>query len=129
MYVGTISLGANYNHTIKTLVDADKYNGPSIVIAYAPCIAHGIKKGMNNSIKEEKLITESGYFPLFTYDPSTKKASLSSKADFDKLDEVFKNENRYRSNDELLKGTKENIISTYNDLKDKVDLINKKNEN
>ena len=126
VYVGTISLGANYNHTIKTLVEAEKYNGPSIIIAYAPCIAHGIKKGMNNSINEEKLVTESGYFPLFTYNPETKHASINSNVNFDKLDEVFKNENRYRSSEELLKGTKENIIFTYEELKEKVNQINEK---
>ena len=102
VYVGTISLGANYMHTIKTIIEAEKYPGPSILIAYAPCIAHGIKSGMKDSIKEEKLATDSGYFPLFRYNPETNKFSLDSKADFEKLDDIFKRENRYRGGEELL---------------------------
>ena len=97
VYVATISLGANYNQTIKALVEANNYNGPSIVIAYAPCIAHGIKNGMKNSIKEEKLVTESGYFPLFRYNPETKELSKDSVSNFDKYDEIFERENRYAS--------------------------------
>lgn len=76
VYVGTICLGANFQHTIKTLIEAEKYNGPSIIIAYAPCIAHGIKKGMKDSITEEKLATSSGYFPLMRYNPETKNLLL-----------------------------------------------------
>ena len=56
VYVATISLGANFQQTINALEEASNYNGPSLVIAYSPCIAHGIKKGMENSIKEEKLV-------------------------------------------------------------------------
>ena len=67
VYVGTISLGANPNQAIKVLKEADEYNGPSIVIAYAPCIAQGIIKGMKNSINEEKGDTAHGYFRLFHY--------------------------------------------------------------
>ena len=118
VYVGTISLGANYMHTIKTILEAEKYQGPSILIAYAPCIAHGIKTGMKDSLKEEKLATTSGYFPLFRYNPETKKFSLDSKADFEKLADIFKNENRYRSNKELLEESKEDIISYYHSLEE-----------
>ncbi len=117
VYVGTVSLGANYMHTIKTIVEAEKYNGPSIIIAYAPCIAHGIKKGMKDSLSEQKLAATSGYFPLFRYNPENKKLSLDSDADFEKLDELFKRENRFKTNNELLKESKEDIINTYNELK------------
>ncbi|MGN0993231.1 MAG: pyruvate:ferredoxin (flavodoxin) oxidoreductase [Bacilli bacterium] len=118
VYVGTISLGANYMHTIKTILEAEKYPGPSILIAYAPCIAHGIKTGMKDSIKEEKLATESGYFPLFRYSPETKKFSLDSGADFEKLDDIFKRENRYRGNKELLEKSKQDIKDEYKRLKE-----------
>ena len=118
VYVGTISLGANYMHTIKTMLEAEKYDGPSILIAYAPCIAHGIKSGMKNSLYEEKLATLSGYFPLFRYNPEVKKFSLDSGAEFDKLDEIFKNENRYRSNHELLEKNKTDIIENYKSLEE-----------
>ena len=113
VYVGTISLGANPAHTIKTLLEAEAYNGPSIIIAYAPCIAHGIKTGMKDSVSEEKLATSSGYFPLLRYNPETKKFTLDSGAEFDKLDELFAKENRYRSDKELLDKNKEDIKETY----------------
>lgn len=118
VYVGTISLGANYMHTIRTILEAEKYPGPSILIAYAPCIAHGIKTGMKDSLQEEKLATLSGYFPLFRYNPETGKFSLDSGADFEKLDEIFRNENRYRSNKELLEKNKEDIIDNYKSLEE-----------
>ncbi|MEG1647099.1 MAG: thiamine pyrophosphate-dependent enzyme, partial [Clostridia bacterium] len=87
VYVGTISLGANPNHTVKTLLEAKNYDGPSLIIAYCPCISHKIVSGMSSSIDEEKLATESGYFPLFRYNPNTKKFSLDSEADFDRYSE------------------------------------------
>ena len=117
VYVGTISLGANPMHTLKTIIEAEKYNGPSILIAYAPCIAHGIKSGMEDANKEQKLATSSGYFPLFRYNPETEKFTLDSEAEFDKLDEIFTRENRYNSNEELLKKNKDEIIKHYESLK------------
>lgn len=119
VYVGTICLGANYNHTIKTLIEAESYDGPSIIIAYAPCIAHGIKKGMQNALTEEKLVVESGYFPLFRYNPLTKKFTLDSKADFSKYDEIFKNENRYQKDNSLLDLNKQDSIERYEKLLEK----------
>lgn len=97
VYVATISLGANMQQAINALVEAKNYNGPSIVIAYAPCIAQGILKGMSNSIDEEKKATQSGYFPIFRFHPADNKFSLDSKADFDKYKEFLGGENRYRS--------------------------------
>ena len=120
-YVGTISLGANYKHTIDTLIEAEKYNGPSIIIAYAPCIAHGIKTSMSSSIKEEKLATESGYFPLFKYNPENKEFKLVSKANFDIYDEFLSNENRYKSNKELLNNNKNTQKEVYETLKEEND--------
>lgn len=97
VYVATVSLGANMMQTIKAFTEAKTYNGPSIIIAYAPCIAQGIKKGMGNSIDEEKKATESGYFPIFRYNPETKEFSLDSKADFSKYKEFLDGETRYSS--------------------------------
>jgi pyruvate-ferredoxin/flavodoxin oxidoreductase len=97
VYVATISLGANMQQAIKAMNEAVAYNGPSIIIAYAPCIAHGIIKGMSNSIDEEKLATESGYFPIFRYNPSIKKFFMDSKADFSKYYEFISGEDRYRT--------------------------------
>ena len=95
-YVATISLGYNMNQAIKAFKEAVEFDGPSIIIAYSPCIAHGILKGMNNSIEEEKLACESGYFPLFRYNPK-KGMMLDSKADFTKYYEFIAGEDRYRT--------------------------------
>ena len=97
VYVATISLGANMQQAIKAMNEAVAYDGPSIIIAYAPCIAHGIIKGMSNSIDEEKLATESGYFPIFRYNPTNKKFFMDSKADFSKYYEFISGEDRYRT--------------------------------
>ena len=96
VYVASISLGGNMQQTIKALTEAEKHNGPSLIIAYAPCITHGIKHGMKNSIKEEKLAVESGYWPLFRYNPEEGKLYLDYKnPNFDKYEEFLNNENRY----------------------------------
>ena len=126
VYVATVSLGANMNGVIKAMNEAVNYEGPSIIIAYAPCIAHGIIKGMENSIEEEKLATESGYFPLFRYNPKTKKFIMDSKADFSKYYEFISGEDRYRSlkqinpdnYHELLEGNKINSEEKYNYLEE-----------
>ena len=81
--------------TIKAFTEAKNYNGPSLIIAYSPCIAQGIKLGMTNSIQEEKKATDSGYFPIFRYNPETKEFSLDSKADFSKYSEFLDGETRY----------------------------------
>ena len=121
VYVATVSLGANMMQTIKAFTEAKAYNGPSIIIAYAPCIAQGIKLGMSNSINEEKKATESGYFPIFRYNPETNKFSLDSKANFDLYNEFLDGETRYSSlakvnpnkKDELYEANKNNAINRY----------------
>ena len=69
VYVAQISLGANPVAAIKALKEAESYNGPSLIICYAPCANHGIKGGLANSMKQEKAAVECGYFPIFRYDP------------------------------------------------------------
>lgn len=122
VYVAQISLGANMQQAINALKQAADYDGPSIVIAYAPCITHGIKKGMQDSIYEEKLAVQSGYFPIFRYNPDDGNLKLDYKnPDFDKYDELLENENRYKmlkivneqKADELLKINKENAIKRF----------------
>ncbi|NLN05154.1 MAG: pyruvate:ferredoxin (flavodoxin) oxidoreductase, partial [Clostridiaceae bacterium] len=73
VYVAQISMGANMNHTLKTILEAESYNGPSLIIAYAPCISHGIKTGMGTSIRQEKRAVEAGYWHLYRYDPRLKE--------------------------------------------------------
>ena len=62
-------MGANKNQCLKAFLEAESYPGPSIIIAYAPCINQGLKKGMGKSQEEEKLAVEAGYWPLYRYDP------------------------------------------------------------
>jgi pyruvate-ferredoxin/flavodoxin oxidoreductase len=69
VYVASVAMGANKNQLVKALKEAESYPGPSLIIAYAPCINHGIKKGMGKTQEEEKLAVESGYWPLYRYDP------------------------------------------------------------
>lgn len=125
VYVGTISLGANQAQAIRVIKEAEAYNGPSIIIAYAPCIAQGILKGMKNSIAEEKAATECGYFPLFHYNPENSLFKLDSKADFTKFDEFILGEDRYRTlkkinknSDVLLNENKDQAERTYNYYKE-----------
>ena len=69
VYVAQVAMGANYNQCIKAFVEAESYNGPSIIICYAPCINHGIKGGMGISQMEEKKAVEAGYWHTFRFDP------------------------------------------------------------
>ena len=67
VYVASVSLGANPNHVVKVMKEAEAYNGPSLIIAYAPCINHGIN--MSRSLQEGKKAVEAGYWPLYRYNP------------------------------------------------------------
>ncbi|MDA3917520.1 MAG: pyruvate:ferredoxin (flavodoxin) oxidoreductase [Deltaproteobacteria bacterium] len=69
VYVASISMGANKNQTLKAILEAESYPGPSLIICYAPCINQGIRKGMGKSQFEGKLAVESGYWPLYRYNP------------------------------------------------------------
>jgi len=73
IYVAQIAMGADMNQTIKAITEAEKYNGPSLIIAYSPCISHGIKTGMGTSIMEERKAVESGYWPLYRFNPDLRK--------------------------------------------------------
>jgi pyruvate-ferredoxin/flavodoxin oxidoreductase len=72
VYVAGVSMGANKNQLMKAVTEAESYNGPSLIVAYAPCINHGIKKGMGKSQEEAKLAVQSGYWPLFRFNPLLK---------------------------------------------------------
>ena len=77
VYVAQISMGADMNQTIKAIAEAEAYPGPSLIIAYAPCINHGIKKGMAKAQTEEKLAVQSGYW---TSSDSTRRLRARSSA-------------------------------------------------
>ncbi|QNU65953.1 pyruvate:ferredoxin (flavodoxin) oxidoreductase [Ruminiclostridium herbifermentans] len=72
VYVAQISLGADRAQTLKAITEAEAYKGPSIIIAYAPCINHGLKQGMGRSVANEQYAVESGYWHLFRYNPELK---------------------------------------------------------
>lgn len=74
IYVASISLGANYQQAIDAIVEADAHPGPSIVIAYCPCINHGLHAGMSHSIVEEREAVLTGYWPLYRYNPAAEPA-------------------------------------------------------
>ena len=69
IYVAQVAMGADMNQCVKAIQEAESYNGPSLVIGYAPCINHGIRKGMSKAMEEEKLAVQSGYWHLFRFDP------------------------------------------------------------
>ena len=69
VYVASVALGANYQQTIDALAEAERYPGPAIVIAYCPCINHGIRPGLGHSIVEQRRAVEAGYWPLYRYNP------------------------------------------------------------
>ena len=100
VYVASIALGSNPAQAIKALKEAESYNGPSLVIAYAPCANHGIKGGLANSMLQEKLAVECGYFLTFTYDPRLAEEgksplTMSCKPDFSKFRDFVMTQSRY----------------------------------
>ena len=104
VYVAHIAMGADMNQCIKAISEAEAYHGPSIIIAYAPCINHGIKAGMAKAMEEEKKAVESGYWHLYRYNPTLKAEGknpfiLDSKvpAIDDKYKEFLMGEVRYNS--------------------------------
>ena len=102
VYVAQVSMGADYNQCIKAITEAESYHGPSIVIAYAPCINHGIKVGMSKAQTEEKKAVEAGYWNLFRFDPrlaldGKNPFSLDSKAPTSSYQDFLRGEVRYAS--------------------------------
>lgn len=127
VFVAQISLGYNKELVVKVFEEAASHKGPSIIIAYAPCISHGIKGGMQNAIDHEYLAGECGYLPIFKYNPTDKKLTLYNKEpNFDKYEEFLATENRYNmlklvnetSAKELLEKNKEMAIKRFNEYKE-----------
>ena len=102
VYVAQVALGANMNHLVKVLQEAESYDGPSLIIAYAPCINHGIRTGMGTSVAQEKKAVDSGYWHLYRYDPRLKEEGknpfiLDSKEPTESFIEFLNSEVRYTS--------------------------------
>lgn len=101
VYVAQIALGANMAQAIKVMAEAEAYNGPSLIIGYAPCELHGVKGGMNHCQDEMKAAVEAGYWNLFSFNPALKAEgknpfTLTSKeGDFSKYQDFLANETRY----------------------------------
>lgn len=136
VYVAHISMGADMNQAIKAIAEAEAYPGPSLIIAYAPCINHGIKKGMSKAMTEEKLAVETGYWNNFRYNPNggDKKFSLDSKEPkYEGYQDFLKGEVRYLSlglkNPEraakLDEKNEQEAKERYEHLKKLIDLYNK----
>ena len=102
VYVAQIAMGADYNQAVKAIAEAEAYPGPSLIIAYAPCINHGIKKGMSKAQTEEQLAVQTGYWHCFRFNPELaaegKSAfTLDSKAPSGDYQEFLNGEVRYNS--------------------------------
>ncbi len=102
VYVAQVAMGANQNQLIKAMLEAEKYKGPSLIIAYAPCINHGLKLGMGSSQTEEKNAVEAGYWHLYRYNPMLKEEGknpfvLDSKEPTGSYKDFIMSEVRYSS--------------------------------
>jgi len=134
VYVTSVAMGANKNHLVKALVEAESYDGPSLILGYSPCIEHGIKKGMGKSQEEEKLAVASGYWPLYRYNPQLKTQGknpfvLDSKAPDGSIQEFLSGEVRFASlektfpdeSKKLRRQIEEEYLDRYEALKLKAD--------
>jgi pyruvate-ferredoxin/flavodoxin oxidoreductase len=131
IFIAQINSRARAKHTMEAISAAEKYKGPSLIIAYSPCIAHGIKGGLNKSVAQGKLATECGYWPLYTYDPTLIKEGKNPLKTFgkppawDKYEDFLKQENRYvnlrkfapEKADELFVANKKAAQTRYRQLK------------
>ncbi len=102
VYVAQIAMGANMAQTLNAIREAESYNGPSLIIAYAPCISHGIKSGMGTSIMEQKKAVNCGYWHLYRFNPHIKKQGdnpfvLDSKEPTESFLDFINGEIRYAS--------------------------------
>ena len=127
VYVAQVAMGANQGQTLKALREAESYNGPSIVIAYSPCISHGLRKGMGQAQTEQKSAVECGYWQLWRYDPRLEEEGQnpfqfdSKEPDWSKFRSFLMGEVRYTQllksfpteADELFKAAEENAKWRY----------------
>ncbi|MBE6855951.1 MAG: pyruvate:ferredoxin (flavodoxin) oxidoreductase [Ruminococcus sp.] len=130
VYVAHVAMGANMNQCIKAFAEAEAYDGPSIIIAYAPCINHGIKTGMATAQAEEKKAVEAGYWHLYRYNPALKEEgknpfTLDSKApNTDEYKNFLMGEVRYNA---LARQNPERAEALFNDAvenaKDRYDYL------
>ncbi len=138
VYVAQIAMGANPEQTLKALREAEAYDGPSLIIAYAPCINHGIKAGMNKSMLEMKKAVRSGYWDLLRYNPALaaegkNPLSIDSAAPTESYKDFIMGEVRYNSlelkfperAEELFEKGEEMALDRYKTLKHRQDSFEK----
>ena len=118
VYVAQVSMGANMQQYLTALTEAESYPGASIIIAYSPCIAHG--ENMSRSMHAEKLAVESGYFPLYRFDPRNKAEgknplSIDSKTPSVEITDFLNTQGRFTSLYKVL--GKEQADELFNELK------------
>ncbi|SMF01489.1 pyruvate:ferredoxin (flavodoxin) oxidoreductase [Desulfovibrio gilichinskyi] len=114
VYVASVSMGANKNQVMKAFLEAEAYPGPSLVIAYAPCINQGIRKGMGKTQYEGKLAVESGYWPLYRFDPRRAENGenplvVEYKAPDGNIQDFLSGENRYAMLERMLPETSKTL--------------------
>jgi pyruvate-ferredoxin/flavodoxin oxidoreductase len=128
VYVAQVALGASHSQYFKAIREAEAYPGPSLIIAYAPCINHGLRRGMSKSQDEEKFAVEAGYWHLYRYNPTLADEGKnpfildSKEPDWSKFQEFLNSEVRYTSLKktfpdeaaELFKSAEENAKWRYN---------------
>jgi pyruvate-ferredoxin/flavodoxin oxidoreductase len=131
VYVAQVAMGASQNQYLKALREAEAYNGPSLIIAYAPCINHGLRLGMDKSQEEQKIAVDAGYWHLYRYNPMLEKEGKnpfeldSKEPDWSKFQDFLNSEVRYTSlkkafpkeADELFQAAEENAKWRYNSYK------------
>ncbi|ACB84672.1 pyruvate:ferredoxin (flavodoxin) oxidoreductase [Natranaerobius thermophilus] len=115
VYVAQVSMGANMNQTLKAFLEAEQYPGPSLIIAYSPCINHGIRSGMGTSISQEKAAVDSGYWHLYRYNPQLKEEGknpfiLDSKEPKESLQDFLMSEVRFASLQKVFPETAEKLF-------------------
>ena len=109
VYVAQVAMGANKQATINAFKEAKENKGPSIIIAYCPCINHG--SDMSNTQAQEKLAVETGYWPIQRYNPTTKKLVMDSKAPSKEYEEFTSTQSRYFTLAKTSKERSETLIS------------------
>ena len=131
VYVAQIAMGADKNQTLKAIAEAEAYDGPSLIIAYAPCISHGIKAGMVSSQEETRRAVNCGYWSLYRYNPQLKDQEKnpfildSKEPKWDEFEDFLMGEVRFASlkksfpdvADELFKKTKKDAMDRLSSYK------------
>ena len=122
VYVASVSMGADKQQVLKAFREAEAYKGPSLIIAYAPCINQGLRKGMGKSMEEAKMAVLTGYWPLYRYNPELalegkNPFQLDCKAPSASLHEFLEGETRYASLDKtdpaVSKQLKDDLAKAY----------------